>query len=491
MDERIAETLLLLSASSFERGLIVGISDANVIDAFRKKIKHLAITDVDRLGSAEKGTFDLVFSFFDVPPEREKLEATIDAAGPEGATVIVMPRVRFGSPEIKDSLRAPRVYGLSPSIKDLRLILPVENRACVSASLALYQPSLWKAKLRKLLAYWLARLGLSTVWTPWLMYVSYKNEPAIKGLPAILVSCFGKDVQFALFTGTRGYLRKSTIQIMDVCGSILGYCKIGDSLQTKAMVENEANMIKLVAGLDLGYTMVPDVMFSGETTDGITVLVQSTKKTHLSCAPLVPEVMHSDFLGRLFKETRVERRFREAPVYLEVTERVRGLEGYAENEPLRNVADALEWSSGIIDEARVPLSLAHRDFTPWNTFLVEGFLYVFDWEFGRTEWVPLSDAFHFVLQKGILVDHASEGLLWERLIGDDSSEGRFLKKSAAMIGIEGDVYHALIAFYLVDMITMYLSHFKGYGRTVGGEELLTRWKGLLARATKEKVSLLP
>lgn len=492
MDERFVEALLLLPVNSFERGLIAGITDEALINAFRKRVRNVAVTDLARLKNADKNAFDLVLMFSDVPPDPERFQDAIDAANPDGVVVAVMPSRLFGQSNLKYNLPMAMLYGLSPSIEDLRLVLPVENRACAAASLALYQPSLAKAKLRKLLAYWFARFGFSTLWVSWLMCVWYKNRPARKGLRTVLGECFGEDIQLALFTGTPGYLRKPTMQIMDSSGSILGYCKIADSSHTKTVVENEANIIKLVAGMDLGDAITPDVVFSGETADGITVLVQSTKKRHLSSAPLVPEAMHSDFLGRLFKETRVDLRFREAPVYMEVMDRMHGLEGYADNRLLRDLAEAFEWSSGVIDEAEIPLGFAHRDFTPWNTFLVEGRLYVFDWEFGRTKWIPLSDAFHFVLQKGILVDHAAEDSLWEQLIRDGSSQGRFLKKYAALIGIEGDVYNALLAVYLIDMITVYLSHYRGYGRTpIDGEELLTRWNGLLARVMKARDGQLP
>nr|MBP7527636.1 hypothetical protein [Syntrophorhabdaceae bacterium] len=356
---------------------------------------------------------------------------------------------------------------------------------------ALYQPSLLKARFRKFVAYYLARLGLPMLWTPWIMCVSYKKRPSVpKGLHAILGNCFGADFELALFTGTPGYLRKPTIQIMDASGSILGYCKMAENSQTRVVVENEANAIKLLTGLDLGDTIVPNIIFSGETSDGIAVLIESTQKKHLSSAPLSPETIHSDFLVRLFEETKTELRFREAPVYQEIMDRISGLDGYAEEGLLLDIVDALEWSSAVVDSAKIPLCFAHRDFTPWNTFLAEEHLYVFDWEFGRRNWAPLCDAFHFVLQKGILVDRAGEDVLWERLSGHESKEGRFLKKCATLTGIGENVYPALLAFYFIDMITTYLFHYKGHGHTpIDGQELLGRWKGLLNRVMGKKMNL--
>lgn len=49
-------------------------------------------------------------------------------------------------------------------------------------------------------------------------------------------------------------------------------------------------------------------------------------------------------------------------------------------------------------------ALGHGDFTPWNMFLEDDCLAIYDWELA-TEDYPLGfDAFHFVIQKGILID---------------------------------------------------------------------------------------
>jgi len=44
-----------------------------------------------------------------------------------------------------------------------------------------------------------------------------------------------------------------------------------------------------------------------------------------------------------------------------------------------------------------PRSLSHGDFTPWNTFFVDGKLYVFDWEYASYDYPRAYDFFHFFL----------------------------------------------------------------------------------------------
>jgi len=480
--------MLLLPENSFEKGLIVGISDRRVIESLGKRIGHIETADTHGLANAKKSSFDVVFSFFKAVPDSRTARSILNAVRPGGTAIVVMPAGASSLSKISKTLPEPQVYGLSPSLEDLRLVVPIGNGACTAASLALYQPSLTRAKMRKAVAYCLGRLGFATVWARWLMLVWGKERVDMgKGLPSVFRERFGKDVNLALFTGTPGYLRKPTMQIMDACGAVLGYCKIAGSPQTKAVVENEAHVLKHLVGVDLGAAIIPELIYCADQPDGTTVLVQSTRKKHFSSAPLTPTEIHGDFLGKLFAATRTQLGFKESPAYREVADRFPLVKRHADERLVRDLSVAFEWSSWVMEDAKVPLCLAHRDFTPWNTFLAEKHLYVFDWEFARMDWTPLADAFHFVLQKGILVDHAGVELLWQRVTGDREQEGRFLEKHAVSLHIEGEAYHSLLAFYLTDMVTTYLIHHGEDGYTpVDGQELIDCWMNMLTRLMKAR-----
>ncbi len=488
MDERLGETLLLLPENSFEKGLIAGISDKKVIEGFAKRIKRIEMTDIHGLGHVERSSFDVAVSFFEAAPDAGQVRNIFEAVRPGGTVIVVMPSGYLRLPLISRVYPGARVYGLSPSLDDPRLAVPIGNSACAAASLALYQPSRRKAKLRRIVAYYLARLGFATVWARGLMLV-WRTESAdtVSGLPSLLRERFGEEIELALFTGTPGYLRKSTIQVMHPSGTVLGYCKIGANEETRAVVANEARILELLSDIDIGTAAVPELVFSGSLQDGTVVLLQSTRKKHLSSAPLVPGAAHRDFLARLFRETRKERGFRESVAYREMSARLPMVERHVDETLVRDLSDVFAWSSGIMQDKGIPLCLAHRDFTPWNTFLAEDRLYVFDWEFARTDWVPFGDAFHFVLQKGILVDHTQENLLWEKLTADATLEGKFLRDLVASIGVGEDVYYSLLALYLVDIVTTYVLHQNRYGQTSkDGQELLGCWKAILARLVKTK-----
>ena len=68
-----------------------------------------------------------------------------------------------------------------------------------------------------------------------------------------------------------------------------------------------------------------------------------------------------------------------------------------------NVGPALERLHEELGPLSMPLSLAHGDFTPWNTRLGAQSLFVLDWERASEGMSPLYDAFNFqALQAALL-----------------------------------------------------------------------------------------
>jgi hypothetical protein len=483
VDKRITEISYLLPQSCFGRGLSVGVHESDAVERLKRMARELECIRLEEIGSCARESFDFVFCLFPRKPHREEIRAALNAAIPGGAVIAVFPSSIFGTSAVKRGMGADSIYGISPSLDDIRLMVPLTNRACAAASLALYQPSRPLARLRRRLAYRLAMLGLSSAWTPWVAVIARKGGGnGIGDLQAVLKELYGDGTVVALFTGTPGHLRKTTLQIMDYAGRILGYCKIADNPYTKAVLENEAATLKLLSAVNLGETLVPLMMFFGDTQSGVTALVQSTRKGHLSAGPTKPGRAHREFLSGLFNVARENCRFKNSSCYCEVSKRLGGLDGFVSMSLLTDLHGALEWSSNTLDDREISLCLAHRDFTPWNTFLVGERLYVFDWEFARKGWIPLADGFHFVLQKGILVDHAEDDALWERIMGDSSVEREFLRACASDMRVHEVLYRPLLSFYLTDVLTTYLTHCKDAGQPPDlDKEPFRPWRSLLLK----------
>jgi hypothetical protein len=164
----------------------------------------------------------------------------------------------------------------------------------------------------------------------------------------------------------------------------------------------------------------------------------------------------------------------------EVSARLQELDAKVSKAWLATLKSALQWSTGKICKERVPLGLTHRDFTPWNTFLADGRLFVFDWEYGRRNWPPLLDALHFVIQKGVLVNHESALSLWAKLFSTDSREALFISTLSSRLGLRDSLFLPLFAFYLCDVATLYLQNYQGSEEIERqAQPLLECWEGLL------------
>ena len=85
----------------------------------------------------------------------------------------------------------------------------------------------------------------------------------------------------AFFTGTDGPHRKTTIQLMDNDGAILGYCKMSRKSHIRPYLRNEADMLSHVANLELRSANIPNVLEFRDDAS-ITFLVTNSLKTEQS-----------------------------------------------------------------------------------------------------------------------------------------------------------------------------------------------------------------
>ena len=55
------------------------------------------------------------------------------------------------------------------------------------------------------------------------------------------------------------------------------------------------------------------------------------------------------------------------------------------------------------DEMRIPSTIVHGDFAPWNLREHNGQIAAFDWEYAELDGLPLVDQTHYELQVGYLL----------------------------------------------------------------------------------------
>jgi hypothetical protein len=110
-----------------------------------------------------------------------------------------------------------------------------------------------------------------------------------------------------------------------------------------------------------------------------------------------------EFLTRLHRETADEYRFNGSPAAVRWRNAVGALAASRRGRELASTfAPAIERISEGFGSVPIPMSLAHGDFTRWNTRRVRQRLFVFDWETTIAGSLPGHDAFHYnVIQRAV------------------------------------------------------------------------------------------
>ena len=495
MDPRLCDLRQLMPCRSINKLLLVGIEDSTFIAKIGGFARHVHQAKMEDVKGLSECSFDMAWVFCEEFVSRYDIEALHRVLASGGGVCMIMgpKRYRNAFGDRRMGLRfcrkmeevgfsAPRLYGLSPSLEDFRIVAPLESNRLNAASLALYQPSLAKAKLLKRTAYLLSICGLGSIWNRFTLIMSNRGTGYANVLLKHVRSAFGAEAKFAMFTGTPGYLRKPTLQIMDSEGAILGYGKIGENPQVVRLIENEAKMLKFLEGFDFEAATVPRLICSVSIALEGSFLVQSSCKKPLSSAPKELTRHHAAFLTSLFHQTKTQLILDNSQCVSEVSSRTRKTCRKVQHAWMDLLVRCLKGSLATLSKRRLPMGVAHRDFTPWNTFQAGGRLFVFDWEFGREQWLPLTDAFHFVIQRSVLVDRENPEMIWWRLFSEDSSEAGFITRMCLEQGIDRDMVVSLLAFYLCDVSTSYLdSYFRQGYMEQDGRHLLACWKALLSR----------
>lgn len=342
----------------------------------------------------------------------------------------------------------PQIELLSvlPSIKNPRWIIPLKNKALFISSLALYQPSLLKAKLFKYLTILAVKGGLSNLAIKNRVYFQ-RNDESIKKI-------FKRDnLHYAFFTGTEGRHRKVTVQVMDEEGGILGYIKVSDNQDIDRLLKNEAEILGELLRLEIRTGLFPNVIYHGHINDVNILVLDTLKSVHSKFSSNLSSA-HISFLSEIFTKTAGSSKFKESGFAKRMKEKIARLETGRLKESYEAASDFVE---GKIGNMETLLGICHRDFTPWNTFFHNNKLYVFDWEYAEKEYPPLMDLFHFIIQDGILVRHLKPKDLLKRV----SKNQKMIDKYCDLIDIDKNLLNPLLLCYLLDISFLYIEREKG------------------------------
>lgn len=148
-----------------------------------------------------------------------------------------------------------------------------------------------------------------------------------------------------------------------------------------------------------GIEGVPQVLYCDELMEGIFLFVQSTTKTQQSKVPHEWGILHEQFLNELQRKTLQRIEFEKSDYYRTLQKLLTHLDWLPQfmnrnaiEKAIDNVINFYKGKTGVF-------SAYHADFTPWNMFVENGRLFVFDWEYTNMTYPPMLDRYHFLLKQ--------------------------------------------------------------------------------------------
>jgi hypothetical protein len=277
-----------------------------------------------------------------------------------------------------------RTYVAYPNLRKVRWLFPADNSVLRRAGVrGLFSPgSIRGGVLKKLIEVGAIRGE----------QVRLENEPLVRLESEFAQICGEREVRVAFYVGTAGAYRKVTAQVMTPTGRTLTYSKIGMSPPAQASVEGERRVLLRLSESEALRGKVPEVLGWFNWHGGKVIVVTSAAGR---LGPRRLSGLHSQFCENAFLSFAEEYVFGEGPMWARMTETLLRLNrDFADPLPAY-CGHALQLLREELGSVKLPLSLAHRDFAPWNTKLVSGDLFVFDWEHAETGVTPLYDVFHF------------------------------------------------------------------------------------------------
>jgi len=179
------------------------------------------------------------------------------------------------------------------------------------------------------------------------------------------------------------------------------------------------------------------------------LFVQSTVKSHQSRQVRCWGGLQEDFLNLLYEKTRRSVAFEKS----DFAQSLICLESFLPclgSDDTAIISDAIAAVRAAYGEGKHVFCAYHGDFTPWNMFVEQGRLFVFDFEYAGRTYPPFLDYFHFMTQTAV----------FERKLSAEQIISLWRDNRHAVMGEFPDLSLAYRS-YLLDIISKYIQREQG------------------------------
>jgi hypothetical protein len=212
-------------------------------------------------------------------------------------------------------------------------------------------------------------------------------------LEHVLAQALGEpEVRLAFSLGTSGAYRKLTVQIMTARRAVPAYAKIAEHPLAQGSLAREHDTLIRLSAADALCGRVPKVL-AWFPWGGARVLLVTAGEGKMGSSRLMAG--HVEFLLKLQRVFLDQQPFEASPMWRRIVATARRLDSLMPGQWSARYQRALNRLSDTLGVVTLPLSLAHRDFAPWNIRVAPQGLFVFDWEAATDGTAPLYDVLHF------------------------------------------------------------------------------------------------
>lgn len=290
----------------------------------------------------------------------------------------------------------------------------------VRTGFCLYQPSAFTGVALKRVFPVLHRYGIVR-WICGADRVLLDLNPEFRRMIAGIFGVGAGELSFAVFCGTPGVHRKITIQF---CRGkeILGYCKVSNDQSVSLAFDSEVLVLEYLRQCNLGG--VPKCLFSGSLGDGINVFIQSTWKTSSSSSEKKWGDRQEAFLRELHEKTVRQSAYEQTDFCADMAylrEHLNAFEMFGAD-AVSVLGKSLDKVSDYYAGKTVDFSVCHGDFTPWNMYVENDRLYVFDFEYSRYTYPPFLDYFHYCVSIARLTHNWNAARICSMFAGGSQGE---------------------------------------------------------------------
>ncbi len=264
--------------------------------------------------------------------------------------------------------------------------------------LSFYNVSSLKSKATVWLIKIAFKIGVQKLITSGSFHIYSKAKPHFKRF------VFPNQVDnYSIFMGTVGPNRKVIIEL-NKGKKTKHFIKVGLNDESTTLIKNEFNMLDKAENYGFQYVKSPySFLFNEDRALMQPSLFNSNSKRSSDWSQL-----HT--LAKLEMEIKtIEKSVQTFDFIIQIKEKLHTIvEKKNSNLLLEKLTFKLEkiCAETSLENEVVPTSFCHNDFTPWNMYVEEKVLKVYDWELAGDAPV-LSDLFHFHFQKGVMLEQKS------------------------------------------------------------------------------------